>query len=144
MNRWASVDLMYSYPKVMGAVLQGKNFGWLWGLFINGITYLIDCMKYIVSPELFSRRVSVSFKHCVFNWLDWWLQESSSQASVTTSIISNLLTQKICGWHNWFLCKIHSAFILFLTSTYKVPQKPSSYISVSEKYSSLWQVYILS
>ena len=80
----------------------------------------------------------------ICNWLDWWLQESSSQASVTTSIISNLLTQKICGWHNWFLYKIHSASILFLTSTYKVLQKLSSCSSGSEKYSPLYKVCILS
>lgn len=89
--------------------------------------------KTCISSKFFGYRVSVSPQHCVFDWPDCWLWELSSTTSVTISITSNLLTQKISSWHNWFLYKIHSAFILFLTSPYKVSQKISSSSSMIEK-----------
>lgn len=116
----------------------GGDIRRIWGLFITGICLL---QKHNFSSNLFGCRISVSFKHCISDWPDWWLQESSSWASIITSNTSNLLTQKICGWHNWFLCKIHSAFILCLTSTYKVQQTQFLYLCVRETWPFIKGIY---
>lgn len=133
-----SLTSWHNYTNVMHIILQGV------GILeeCEGSSLLASQIEFIAKNTNFLLTSLVVgylflFKHCISDWPDWWLQESSSWASITTSITSNLLTQKICGWHNWFLCKIHSAFILCLTSTYKVQQKLSSYISVSEKHGHL-------
>lgn len=96
-----------SFPRRWVPFGRERMLGEWEAFFKDGVQDSVCHMKCTAS-HLFGCRASVTFRHWAFAWchLLWWLQDPSPPVSVTTSIISNLLTQNICGWHSEFCVRL--------------------------------------